>query len=219
MIITFARNPVVLNPIEHGLMFYRYWFAAKVLHWHLTRGHHDVLSNLVYKLRRLLARVRNFADSAEESEELESCILNVALTNGWTFGQLKIFPSSAPFVRGDCEIHGSHSNIRVTKHEFEHEKLMWSGMPVCVNFPTNTHLLIMDKVSHVFSNDIVPEMFKIAERRGINLVFMCCPGSMNSYQRRILYFASAHDLAVSIWPDVDSGGKTGSRSFSNMRYS
>lgn len=205
---------VILMHHLHGELFVAYRSAVEVLKEHLVSGRHGHLNDLAYRTRQRHGFVVGFANSAEDGDKYQKIILNLALTNRWTFSQLRIFPTCAPYVSGNCVIRGSRSTLQLTRQGFENQKLMEAGLPEDINFPENTLMLIFDKQSHITSNsELASKMFQLADRHGVNLVMVCNPKSLSAYINRILSFARAKHVAVSIWTDLDSGGKIGSQSF------
>ena len=203
----------ILTHHLHGELFSAYTCAVKVLKAHLAKGGHIYIQDLAYKIRQRHGFVLGIAISAEDSMKYQNMILNLALTNGWTFSDLRIYPSAAPHVSGNCVIVGSCETFHVTRQEFDHQKLMEAGLPRDIHFLENTLLLIIDKKSPFSpSSELASKMFQVADNHSVNLVMVCNPGSISPYTKRILWFARAKHVAVSIWSDLDSGGKTGSHS-------
>ena len=210
--VVLATREILMHHL-HGELFLAYTTAVKVLKDHLAKGGHLYLSNLAYRIRQRLGFVLGIAISAEQDTKYRNMILNLAFTNGWTFSDLRIYPTAAPHVSGNCVTVGSCKTIHVTRREFEHQKLLESGLPQDILFPENTLVMIFDKMSP-FSPDsqLASKMFQVADNHSVNLVMVCSPGGISPYAKRILRFARDKHVAVSIWSDLDSGGKPGSHS-------
>ena len=183
----------------------------------MSNGNHNHLNDLAYRLRELLGEVLNEADSADPASNYTDPILNIAFTNGWTLSQLRIVTSNVfCSVIGHCTIHGSKASFDVNRSGFAFQKLQESGLPEDLSCPERTMMLFFDKYCHVAEKpNLLSKLFRVADKQGINLLIVCTT-RMCSYAYRLLSFAKAKKIPVSIWSDLDSGGKAGSHSFSNM---